>query len=439
MTKPEPLADGLNREQALERMLDLSMRLGRSSELNEILGVIIDALRDLLDADRATVFTHDRARSELVIHVAHGMGDEKAKEIRIPDTAGIAGACATARTTINISDAYADARFNQAIDRSTGYRTKSILALPLIDHEGKLVGVAQVLNSRHGQFTPADERLAAGIASNAAIALRRARLIEDHLARVQLERELSVAREIQESSFPKALPTHASYDIVGRSTPATECGGDAYDLFGVQGGKLVSHEEPCESVGMLLADATGHGVGPALSSMQTRAMLRVSFRNGASLGATVTNISDQLVADLPPSRFVTAWIGRLDFPTATVECFSAGQGPVYVYRAATDAFEDLETDAPPFGIPVPDLFIGPPRTLHLDVGDLLLLLTDGYYEAMSPMRELWGERRIQNLVRSMRGSPCEAVLAALDREVLEFTKTPGTDDDRTAILVRRLA
>ena len=222
MTKPEPLADGLNREQALERMLDLSMRLGRSSELNEILGVIIDALRDLLDADRATVFTHDRARSELVIHVAHGMGGEKAKEIRIPDTAGIAGACASTRTTINISDAYADARFNQEIDRTTGYRTKSILAIPLIDHEGGLVGVAQVLNTRHGQFSVADERLAAGIASNAAIALRRAQLIEDHLARVQLERELSVAREIQESSFPRALPTNANYDIVGRSTPATE-------------------------------------------------------------------------------------------------------------------------------------------------------------------------------------------------------------------------
>ncbi len=427
-----------DREVVLEKLLELSMRLGRSSELEEVLGVIIDALRDLLASDRATVFTHDSVARELVIHVAHGLGAAGAREVRIPDSAGIAGACASTRTFINIADAYEDPRFNQEIDRKTGYRTKSILAIPLIDHDGVLVGVAQVLNTRNGRFSAADERLAEGIASNAAVALRRAQLIRDHLAKVELERELSVAREIQESSFPRSIPHHLHYDIFGRSIPATECGGDAYDLFPLKNGRFAPPEEPCDSLAMLLADATGHGVGPALSSMQTRAMLRVCLRHGAHLSQVVEDISSQLSDDLPPARFVTAWLGQLNFATGSIECFSAGQGPIFIYRRSSDAFEDVDTDAPPFGIPVPGLFSEGTRKLQLHVGDILVLITDGYYEAMDPDRTLWGSDPVQAIIRASRDLPCSAILDALDRAVLIHAKAPGTDDDRTAILVKRL-
>ena len=236
----------------------------------------------------------------------------------------------------------------------------------------------------------------------------------------------------------RVIPSHSNYDIVGRSTPATECGGDAYDLFALTAGRFAPPEAPCDSLAMLLADATGHGVGPALSSMQTRAMLRVCLRHGAPLDQVVEDISSQLADDLPQARFVTAWMGKLDFATGSVECFSAGQGPVFIYRRSTDSFEAVDTDAPPFGIPVPGLFNDGTRKIQLHVGDILVLITDGYYEAMDPERKLWGEDPVQAIIRDNRDLSCNAILDELDRAVLIYAKAPGTDDDRTAILVKRL-
>ncbi len=425
------------RADALEKLLEISKRLGESSDLPAVLGAIIDALRDLLGADRATVFTYDEATSELVIHVAHGVVGSTDGEIRLPSTAGIAGACATSRQLINIPDAYADARFNREVDKRTGYKTKSILAIPLVDHAGLLVGVAQVLNASKGAFDRADEQLASGIAAQAGIALRRAHLIQDHLDKVKLQQEMSVAKEIQESAFPKQLPTHPAYDIAARSTPAEECGGDAYDIFGLRDGTISAADEPAERIFFLLADATGHGVGPALSSMQTRGMLRICARLGQSLGPIAREMNVQLSEDLPPGRFVTGWLGILDLATATMEIFSAGQGPIYVYRRTQDLFEEIESDAPPFGILVPGLACGIPRQITLEVGDMLVLITDGYYEAMSPSRALWAEQGVFEVIRRTKDLPAQQIIAELDRCSLAFAQAPATDDDRTAIIVKR--
>lgn len=426
-------------DEPLRRLLEISRRLGGSSELTVILEVIIDALRDLLDAERASVFTLDAATQELVIHIAHGVGGAGAREVRIPASAGIAGACVASRSIVNVPDAYLDPRFSAEMDSRTGYRTRSILAVPLLDHDGALVGVAQVLNRRGGPFTKRDERVAEGIAAQAAVALRRAHFIADHLAKVALEREMIVAREIQESSFPKSIPASASFDISCHTTPATHCAGDAIDIFGLRDGALVGEGELADSAALLIADATGHGVGPAISSMQVRSMFRLALRVGLGLHTCARTINDQLSDDLPAAHFVTAWLGILDFGSGKVECFSAGQGPVFVYRRASDSFEDLGTIAPPLGMPIPGAFDETARSVQLHPGDILLLLTDGYYEAMDPQRTMWGHDEIHALVRSHRDGSMRLLREALDRAVLEFARTPGTADDRTALIVKRLA
>lgn len=423
---------------ALEKLLAISRRLGESSDLPEVLSIIIDALRDLLHADRATVFTYDPQTSELVIHVAHGIGGA-GQEIRIPANRGIAGAAAESRAIVNIPDAYADERFDRSVDQRTGYRTRSILAVPLMDHEGSLVGVAQVLNKASGAFDGRDEWLARGIAAQAAVALRRAALIEDHLARAKLEEELNVARTIQQGSFPTSLPQVDGYEIAARSTPADDCGGDAYDCIGLDDSGVVEQGEAADRVMFLLADATGHGVGPALSSMQARGMTRLGARLRTGLLDTAREVNNQLCQDLPSGRFVTAWLGLLDRRMHAVESFSAGQGPLFVYRYDEDRFEPIDTDAPPLGV----LSFGFPseqsQTVTLNPRDLLVVLTDGYYEAMSPDGTQWGDPAVLDVVRTLRDRPCAEILDALDAGALSFSQAPSTADDRTAVIVRRLA
>jgi len=423
-------------EEALRKLLDLSKKLGETSDLASVLGAVINALRDLLHADRATVFTYDRRSKELIIHVAHGVGGS-GSEVRIPVSGGIAGACATSRQIINIPDAYADPRFNRDVDRRTGYVTKSILAVPLLDDQGELVGVAQVLNAKSGTFDDDDSRLAQGIASQAAIALRRAQLIEDHIDRARLLKEIAVAKEIQEGAFPKCIPEHPAFDVAARSTPAEDCGGDSFDVFGTRESTICGKEEAADQLVMFLADATGHGVGPAISSMQARGMMRMGVRLGRQIDQIANEMNMQLQEDLPPGRFITAFLATLNLTSWALEVFSAGQGPVYIYRRTTDTFEEIESDTPPFGIIIPGFGEGPCRTFHIGIGDILVLITDGYFEAQSPLHECWGEGAVCALIRRLRDEPCDAICSALDQGALEFAQASATDDDRTAIILRR--
>ena len=133
---------------------------------------------DLLEAERSTLFIHDPVRDELWSRVAEGLS---AREIRIPSNVGIAGEVFTTRHSVNIPDAYHDQRFNPEIDRRTGFRTRSILCVPVLNKFGLPIGVVQVLNRQGGAFSPKDQRRLEMLAAQSAIALENAQLFRDVL------------------------------------------------------------------------------------------------------------------------------------------------------------------------------------------------------------------------------------------------------------------
>ena len=433
---------------AVAKLLHVSRRLAESGDLDSILQQVIDALRDLLGAERATVFEYDAVADELFTTVAHGIArphdpldalDGKPAQpptIRIPSSRGIAGAAATQRQIVNIPDAYADPRFNRAVDLQTGFRTRNILAIPLVDHEQNLVGVAQVLNKTTGEFGRTDEEIAQGLSAQAAVAIKRGRLMEDRLARDRMERDLLVARSIQQQTFPTELPQLAGYDVAATSVPAEQCGGDAFDVLGLRSGTVCPAGEDPDSLLFLIADATGHGIRSALSSMQTRGMVRLGVRLGQPVARIADEANRQLCEDLPGGRFVTAWIARLLPLQGLVESFSAGQGPLLVYRRATDAFEVLPTDGPPFGVfPWEDPVSI--TTTDLAPGDILLALTDGFIEAEAPTGGQFGQEGIERVVRQSLGRPAADLLKAIADAVLDHTRNAPAADDRTGVIVIR--
>ncbi len=151
-----------------------------SSELNidKLLRKIISIATDLLDAERSTLFLYDAASDELWSRVAEGLAE---REIRIAAHVGIAGEVFSTRSAVNITDAYADPRFNPEVDRKTGYRTRSILCVPVLDKHGVPIGVVQVLNRRGGPFRMRDQRRLEMLAAQSAIALDNARLFREVL------------------------------------------------------------------------------------------------------------------------------------------------------------------------------------------------------------------------------------------------------------------
>lgn len=149
-----------------------------TSEINldKLLANVMNEITRMLNADRSTLFLNDEKNSELFARIAQG---ENAQEIRMPNHLGIAGHVFTYSTTINIPHAYADLRFNPSFDKQTGFFTQSILCVPIINKNGKTIGVTQVLNKRGGPFTSEDESRLKAFTSQIAISLENSKLFDD--------------------------------------------------------------------------------------------------------------------------------------------------------------------------------------------------------------------------------------------------------------------
>jgi len=165
-------------DRSLHAVLHLGKALTSLKNLGDlVMRQLVPEVARLLDAERATVFLADAERGELYSLVAMGMDF---RELRFPIARGLAGAAASGTAVVNVVDAHLDPRFNPEFDRKTGFRTRSVLAAPMRDAAGRLVGVVQVLNKhRGGRFTPADEHLLAAIAGEASVAIVHARLVEE--------------------------------------------------------------------------------------------------------------------------------------------------------------------------------------------------------------------------------------------------------------------
>ncbi len=164
----------VRRLEKLQRLLEVARAMTAERHLPALLVTINDAAAGVAEADRCSIFVVDRERHELWTTVAHGTG-----EIRIPLGAGIAGAVAASGAAIRIPDAYADPRFNPEVDASTGYRTRNILCVPMLNTRGEPVGVIQALNRRDGDFGDEDEELLQALAGPAASAIENAVLHEE--------------------------------------------------------------------------------------------------------------------------------------------------------------------------------------------------------------------------------------------------------------------
>lgn len=164
-----------SREQEM-KFLDMVSDVTSNLELGSLLSRVMSEATRMLNADRSTLFLNDEKTKELFSRVA--MGDSLG-EIRLPNHLGIAGAVFCSGDTINIPYAYADLRFNPAFDKKTGYFTRSILCVPVVNKAGKMIGVTQVLNKRGGPFTEEDETRLKAFTAQVSIALENAKLFED--------------------------------------------------------------------------------------------------------------------------------------------------------------------------------------------------------------------------------------------------------------------
>jgi sigma-B regulation protein RsbU (phosphoserine phosphatase) len=427
---------------ALWRILDATRHLAAPVGVEEVLQKTITSSLQVLDADRASVFLYDPRADELYIKVSTSFpevvsrrqgGDQDAEDrsdtsclIRFPSGKGIAGETAQKRSLINVPDCYTDPRFNRDIDRQTGYVTRSLLSVPLLGVDQALVGVLQVINKQQGAFSEDDERIATILAAHCAVVLQKAMLLEEYVRKQKMERDLALAREIQTSSLPKRMPTLDGYDLVAWAQPADETGGDIYDALALSE----------QRVALLMADATGHGIGPAISVSQLQAMFRMGLSLAAGLTELMSKINLQLVSDLPSGRFVTAFAGILDGSSHKIHYVSGGQAPLMHYHAEEHRIDWLDASTLPMGI----LAWPPVEAVQVEMrpGDIFALISDGFFERSNQTGELFGKERVEDLILSHPQCTLEALRTKLCEAVEGFAAGLAQEDDMTAVFVRRL-
>lgn len=174
-------------EKPLAALLNVARTLAAETSLELLLKTVAEEIKKVLDADRCTVFLLDKQNNELVSKIALGMGTQ---ELRFPADKGLAGYVAQSGEIINIKDAYSDSRFNQDIDKETGYTTKTILCMPIWNMKHEILGVFQVLNKQNGTFSKEDEEVLIAIGSSAGIAIENARLFESQQFMINQQKEL---------------------------------------------------------------------------------------------------------------------------------------------------------------------------------------------------------------------------------------------------------
>lgn len=243
-----------------------------------------------------------------------------------------------------------------------------------------------------------------------------------------MQHDLAVARDIQRGLLPTTTPTLAGFDITGMNRPADQTGGDYYDWQPLPDGKLA----------VAIADVSGHGIGPALVMAVCRAYARATATTTPDPAALISRLNELLHGDLPGDRFITFVLVVLD-RSGGAELVSAGHGPTLLYRASTREVAQFGGDGMPLGVS-PSEEYGPTTSLKLDAGDVLVMLTDGFFEWTRPGDgEPFGIPRLHDALRASADGDAATILRSIDESVRDFCKGSPQSDDMTAIVVKRIA
>ncbi|HEY1066160.1 MAG TPA: GAF domain-containing SpoIIE family protein phosphatase [Pirellulales bacterium] len=419
---PDELA---RRLKAMANLLDVTQALAEELDVDRVLRAIAQEACEAADCERASFFQFDEERGDLFTRVATEL---EIAEIRSELGKGISGDVAQTRRRANVPNPSADPRWNSDVDRLTGYQTRNLLAMPILSPHGKrLLGVLQVINKRAGAFDDFDEQLMEAFAHHFAAALERAQFLEEQKRQQTLHASLDVAREIQRAFMPHELPQTTGYEFATWWFPNEAVGGDYCDVMRLRDGRI----------GLVVADVSGHGLGPALLMASVRAGLKALSLEHVEPETLLTRVGQSLAGDLQEGRFVTMMLAALDPVAHRLEFANAGHAPALFHRLRTGAFENLEATGMPLGI-LDDFEYPQGRAMDLEPGDLVVLCTDGIVEATDEAGRQFGYERLKALI----AGPCDSTAGELARcigaAVSEYYVGESPPDDLTVLVMRRL-
>ena len=305
------------------------------------------------------------------------------------------------------------------------------LLLPLSSRD-KLLGFISLGPKRSEEpFTGSDLRLLKSVATQTGLALENAQLMaaitEEITQRERLNREVEIAREVQERLFPQVLPVVAGLDYFGACRPALGVGGDYYDFLALPEGQL----------GIAVGDVSGKGIGAALLMASLQASLRSeAARAPQDIAPVVANVNRLVYQASTSNRYATFFYAQYDPARRQLTYVNAGHNPPMLFRKNADACQMLRLEAGGTVVGLLESYPYEQEKLAILPGDLLVIFTDGISEAMNPADEEWGEDRFAEAVKACSHLTAHEILDQLIRDADSFAAGAKQHDDMTLVIIK---
>jgi sigma-B regulation protein RsbU (phosphoserine phosphatase) len=414
----------------LRLLLDITKKISRSLDLQEVLNLVMDTLGSLIPYDAAGIYVLNCAmpgQSKMTenqtcvfnTEAVRGYDIEELRELRLKMGEGIIGNVALSGEPIISPDVRTDPRYVNAREE-----TRSEMVAPIISNE-EVIGVFDLESDRLNAYTPDDLQVLLLLASQVAIIIEKVMLHEQLIEKKRLEGQLEVARQVQLELLPASDPKLEGFDICAYNFSTEEVSGDYYDWVSI-------YED---QIGVVIADVSGKGVPAALLMAFLRASLRAAIHIGYAPHISMAKVNYLLWESIERNQFVTAFYGVLDASNRTLAYTNAGHNPpLLMDKDGTARF--IERGGIPLGMFRDTRYYEYYQAI--EPGQTLVLYTDGATEAANQKGEEYGRPRLEQTVRNGRHLSAKDLITFIQADVLAWTGGRGASDDMTFFIIKAL-
>jgi len=418
---------GLTTIDKLRMLLDITNKISRSLDLQEVLNLVMDTLDSLIPYDAAGIFVVQCVDKELVAHgeepctfkaeAVRGYDIDELQDLHLKLGEGFIGSVALSGEPLISHDVRNDPVYVNARDK-----TRSEMVAPIISND-EVIGVFDLESDELNAYSDDDLDVLNLLASQVAIIIEKVMLHEQMIEKKRLEGQLEVARQVQLELLPPSDPELEGFDISAYNFPTEEVSGDYYDWVRIYD----------DQIGLVIADVAGKGIPAALLMVFLRASLRAATHVGYATHISMAKVNYLLWESIERNQFITAFYGILDASTRTLSYSNAGHNPPLLIGAdGQPGF--IERGEQPLGMFRETRYHEYYHTFK--PGEILVLYTDGVTEALSPGGEEFGRDRLVVAAKEGAGLSARKLIASMQHSVMEWTDGAGSNDDATFFVIK---
>lgn len=408
----------------LRKLLEITKRLNQVHDLRRLLETIIDAAIELLAAERGFLILVPDGQLKIEIARDHG-------QRTIPDPTALVSTQVCRQVLdqkgpVLTTNAQTDDRFGR-YKSVVGLNLRSILCVPF-RIKAEIFGVVYLDAAQVGAFSDRDVELLEAFSDQAALAIENARMAKADRQRERMDQELRIASQIQKKLLPRELPALQGLELCGSMHAAKEVGGDYYDFIPAADGK---------TLWVCIGDVSGKGVPAGLVMASARSALRTLVERVGSTREIVLSLNRLLHGDLDQEMFLSFVLMRCELPTGKINYTGAGHEHIVIWREKGATVETRRTGGMVLGLAVGLDQEFKEDSLQLDVGDAVILYTDGVTEQPNEAKEQFGLERLVEAVRRFGHQQPRHMLQSILGEVLRWKGRAAPRDDISLVVLRR--